>query len=69
MQDEPQSSGRGERMRQAAVWFGRFRSGTGDLAARHDQHFADALPAGLDLQQRALEQVWADPALDVYDKD
>lgn len=40
--DEPQTSSRGERMRQASAWFGRFRSGTGDLAARHDQHFADA---------------------------
>jgi hypothetical protein len=26
-------------------------------------------PAGLAIQQKALEEVWGDPALDVYDSD
>ncbi len=33
---------RGERMRRAARLFGAFESGSRDLAARHDEHFADA---------------------------
>ena len=33
---------RGERMRRAARLFGAFESGSQDLAARHDEHFADA---------------------------
>jgi hypothetical protein len=36
-------SARQDRMRRAARAFGRFRSGTGDLARRHDAHFADAV--------------------------
>jgi hypothetical protein len=27
------------------------------------------LPAGLRIQQQALQEVWGDPALDVYDDD
>jgi predicted DNA-binding protein len=43
----------------------------GDLVEREVSELANEwiLPAGLELQQRVLEQVWADPALDVYDKD
>jgi predicted DNA-binding protein len=43
----------------------------GDLVEREVAEVASEwiLPAGLELQQRVLEQVWADPALDVYDKD
>jgi hypothetical protein len=37
------SGARQERMRRATGAFGRFRSGTGDLARRHDAHFADAV--------------------------
>jgi Arc/MetJ-type ribon-helix-helix transcriptional regulator len=37
------SSARQDRMRRATRAFGRFRSGTGDLARRHDAHFADAV--------------------------
>lgn len=35
--------GRGDRMRHAAKVFGRFRSGAGDLADKHDEHFAAAV--------------------------
>jgi Arc/MetJ-type ribon-helix-helix transcriptional regulator len=34
---------RGDLMHRAAVAFGAFRSGSGDGAARHDEHFAAAV--------------------------
>jgi Arc/MetJ-type ribon-helix-helix transcriptional regulator len=34
---------RKERMRRATRTFGKFRSGAGDLARRHDDHFATAV--------------------------
>lgn len=37
-----QQESRGERMRRAARVFGKFRSKSGDLSRRHDDHFADA---------------------------
>jgi hypothetical protein len=39
---EPTAARRGDRMRRAAAVFGTFRSGAGDLATRHDAHFAEA---------------------------
>ncbi|MDO8836496.1 MAG: CopG family transcriptional regulator [Vicinamibacterales bacterium] len=37
--------GRAELMERAARVFGTFRSGTGDLSTRHDEHFSDAVEA------------------------
>jgi Arc/MetJ-type ribon-helix-helix transcriptional regulator len=42
LDDEATGISRRERMQSAAASFGRFHSGVGDLAARHDVHFADA---------------------------
>ncbi len=39
---EPAGGSRRERMKRAAQVFGKFRSGTTDLSARHDEHFAEA---------------------------
>ena len=39
---ESTGGSRRERMLRAASVFGKFRSGTGDLSARHDDEFADA---------------------------
>jgi Arc/MetJ-type ribon-helix-helix transcriptional regulator len=41
LQDQAGLSRR-ERMQRATRAFGTFRSGTGDLSTRHDDHFADA---------------------------
>jgi predicted DNA-binding protein len=42
-----------------------------ELVARELEEFANpwTSPEGLWLQQRALAEVWEDPALDVYDDD
>jgi hypothetical protein len=37
-----QREGRAARMQRASKVFGKFRSKTGDLSRRHDEHFADA---------------------------
>ncbi len=42
LEDQSRGATRRERLERAARSFGRFRSGTGDLADRHDVHFADA---------------------------